>query len=69
MCAGAIYWSGVGRVVYALSVDSMLALAGPGADELILSCRDVLARGTRRIEVLGPLLEDEARRVFEEPLQ
>ena len=69
MCAGAIYWSGVGRVVYALSVDSMLALAGPGADELILSCRDVLARGTRNIEVLGPLLEDEARRVFEESSQ
>jgi len=69
MCAGAIYWSGVGRVVYALSVDSMLALAGPGADELLLSCRDVLARGTRTIEVLGPLLEDEARRVFEESLQ
>jgi tRNA(Arg) A34 adenosine deaminase TadA len=69
MCAGAIYWSGVGRIVYALSIDSMLALGGPGADELILSCRDVLARGTRKIEVLGPMLEDEARRVFEEPSQ
>lgn len=69
MCAGAIYWSGVGRVVYALSIDSMLALAGPGADELILSSREVLGRGTRRVEVLGPLLEDEARRVFEEPLR
>jgi tRNA(Arg) A34 adenosine deaminase TadA len=69
MCAGAIYWSGVGRVVYALSLDSMLALAGPGADELILSCREVLARGTRNIEVLGPQLEDEARRVFEESSQ
>ncbi len=69
MCAGAIYWSGVGRVVYALSIDSMLALGGPGADELILSCRDVLARGARKIEVLGPMLEEEARRVFEEPSQ
>ena len=69
MCAGAIYWSGVGRVVYALSVESMLAIAGPGADELLLSCRDVLARGTRKIEVVGPLLEDEARRVIEESLQ
>lgn len=65
MCAGAIYWSGVGRVVYALSIESMLALAGPGADELVLSCREVLARGARAIEVVGPLLEDEARRVFE----
>ena len=66
MCAGAIYWGGVWRVVYALSVESMIALGGPGADEIRLSCRDVLARGARRIEVLGPALEDEARRVFED---
>ena len=65
MCTGAIYWSGVGRVVYALGLDSMRALGGPGADELMLSCHEVLAHGTRNIEVLGPLLEDEARRVFE----
>lgn len=64
MCAGAIYWGGIRRVVYALSVESMIALAGPGADEIRLSCRDVLARGTRPVEVLGPALEDEARRVF-----
>jgi tRNA(Arg) A34 adenosine deaminase TadA len=69
MCAGAIYWAGVGRVVYALSLDSMRALGGPGADELMLSCRAVLARGARKIDVLGPLLEDEARRVFKEPFQ
>jgi tRNA(Arg) A34 adenosine deaminase TadA len=65
MCAGAIYWGGVRRVVYALSVESMIALAGPGADEIRVSCREVLGRGTRPIEVLGPALEDEARRVFE----
>ena len=64
MCAGAIYWGGIRRVVYALSVESMIALAGPGADEIRLSCRDVLARGTHPVEVLGPALEDEARRVF-----
>jgi tRNA(adenine34) deaminase len=66
MCAGAIYWGGISRVVYALAVESMAALAGPGADEIHLSCRDVLARGTRRVEVLGPALEEEARQVFEE---
>jgi tRNA(Arg) A34 adenosine deaminase TadA len=65
MCAGAIYWGGVRRVVYALSVESMIALAGPGADEIGLSCREVFSRGARPIEVLGPALEDEARRVFE----
>ena len=66
MCAGAIYWGGIARVVYALSVESMVALAGPGVDEIRLGCRDVLGRGTRPVEVVGPALEDEARRVFED---
>ena len=43
----------------------MTALAGVGADELALHCRDVLVGGTRRVEVIGPMLEDQARRVFE----
>jgi tRNA(Arg) A34 adenosine deaminase TadA len=69
MCAGAIYWAGLGRVVYGLSIETMTALSGgAAADQLALHCREVLASGTRRVEVLGPRLEDEARRVFEEPL-
>ncbi len=65
MCAGAIYWGGVGRVVYALSVRSMVELAGEAAEEIHLGCADVLAHGTRAVEVAGPMLEDEARRVFD----
>lgn len=64
MCAGAIYWSGIRRVVFALSVQSMTRLAGDAADEIDLHCAEVLANGDRAVEVLGPLLEDEARRVF-----
>lgn len=30
-----------------------------------LPCRDVLGAGTRRTEVVGPTLEEEAIRVFE----
>lgn len=63
MCAGALYWAGVGRVVFALSVDSMRALNG--ADSVLpLRCADVLQGGTRRVEVSGPALEDEARTAF-----
>ncbi len=65
MCAGAIYWSNVRRVVYALDVDTMRSLAGEGADELLLSCREVLARGMHPVEVVGPALQDEARAVLE----
>ena len=66
MCAGALYWSGVGRVVFGLSIESMNALGGPDVDELLLHAADVLASGMRPVEVIGPALEDEARRVFEE---
>jgi tRNA(Arg) A34 adenosine deaminase TadA len=66
MCAGAIYWGGVGRVVFGLSIETMTALGGADADELALHCAEVLARGTRAVEVLGPALEDEARHVFDE---
>jgi tRNA(Arg) A34 adenosine deaminase TadA len=62
MCAGAIYWCGIGRVVYGLSEQRLLLLTGnhPENPTLALPCRDVFARGQRHIEVSGPCLEDEA---------
>jgi tRNA(Arg) A34 adenosine deaminase TadA len=62
MCAGAAYWCGVGRVVYALSEARLLTLTGshPENPTLALPCREVFARGQRPVEVLGPALEDEA---------
>lgn len=60
MCSGAIYWSGIGRVVFACSVETMASFTD---DSLPLSCREVFARGTRNITVVGPLIEDEARQV------
>jgi tRNA(Arg) A34 adenosine deaminase TadA len=63
MCAGAIFWGGVGRVVYALSEDGLYAMIGDSPHKLPLACRDVFAHGGHPIEVRGPLLEEEARRV------
>ncbi|WP_309131350.1 solute carrier family 23 protein [Brevibacterium sp.] len=62
MCTGAVYWTGIGRIVYALSESRLLALTGddPENPTFDLPCREVIARGQREIEVLGPLLEDEA---------
>ncbi|TDW30178.1 tRNA(Arg) A34 adenosine deaminase TadA [Cryobacterium psychrophilum] len=62
MCAGAIYWTGIGRVVYALSELELLRLTGdnPENPTLSLPCREVFARGQRAICVVGPLLEAEA---------
>lgn len=62
MCAGAIYWCGIGRVVYGLAESSLLVLTGddPENPTLSLPCRSVFASGQRAIEVFGPLLEEEA---------
>jgi tRNA(Arg) A34 adenosine deaminase TadA len=67
MCAGAIFWSGIGRVVFALS-SAMLGeiVQDPtGAYTLAMSCREVFERGGRTVDVQGPLIEDEARIVHE----
>jgi tRNA(Arg) A34 adenosine deaminase TadA len=63
MCSGGTYWSGVGRVVYAMSEASLLQLTGsdPENPTLSLPCRSVFAAGQRPTEVIGPLREDEAR--------
>ncbi len=67
MCAGAIYWSGISRVVYALSEEHLLTLTGnhPENPTLSLPCREVFARGQRAVEVAGPMLEDEAAKAHE----
>jgi tRNA(Arg) A34 adenosine deaminase TadA len=67
MCAGAIYWANIRRIVYALSELRLLQLTGANGENptLSLPCRDVFARGQRRVEIVGPLLEDEAAKAHE----
>ena len=67
MCSAAIYWTGIGRVVYGLGADRIYEMFPPDEEHpaLRLPCRDVLATGTKQTEVVGPMLEDEAARVFE----
>ena len=62
MCAGAIYWAGIGRLVYGLSEHRLREITGnhPDNPTLDLPCREVFASGQRATEVVGPLLEDEA---------
>src|ERR1700733_6074564 len=68
MCAGAIYWIGIGRVVFVLAETGLMRYTGshdenPPPD---LPCREVFARGQKPIAVAGPLLEDEAGKVHED---
>jgi tRNA(Arg) A34 adenosine deaminase TadA len=60
MCAGAIYWARIPRVVFGCSVECLHSIT---EGTLRLPCREVFAHGNRRIEVVGPLLEDEALQV------
>ena len=67
MCAGAIYWAGIGRLVYGLSEHRLRAVTGdhPENPTLDLPCREVFRTGQRATEVLGPMLEDEAEALHE----
>ena len=65
MCAGAIYWAGIGRVVFGLSERRLKELTGSHPDNptIDLPCRTVFAAGQRPTSVTGPLIEDEAAAV------
>jgi hypothetical protein len=68
MCSGTIYWSGIGKVVYAASESKLAGLTGKGNEEnmtMSLPCRTVLSAGQRNIEVIGPVPEWEEKVVEE----
>ncbi len=62
MCAGAIYWAGIGRVVFGQSERDLKAQTGAHEENptLDLPCRIVFEAGQRSTEVVGPLLAEEA---------
>lgn len=62
MCSGAIYWAGIGRVVYGQTEKALKAATGAHEENptLDLPCEVVFRAGQRATEVVGPLLEDEA---------
>jgi len=66
MCSAAIFWSGIGRLVFALGKDKyhQLVQTTNPAYLLELSADEVLSRGGRKVEVDGPLLEEEAARFY-----
>jgi tRNA(Arg) A34 adenosine deaminase TadA len=61
MCAGAIHWARISRVVYSVSQE-MLQRMSKGRPKP--SCAAVLA-GYGRAEIVGPLLAEEGQAVFQ----
>lgn len=63
MCSGAIYWSGIGQMVFACSETRLGQIAGIGLD---VPSRAVLRTGARKVRVVGPTdLEEEAAEVHQ----
>lgn len=62
MCAGAIYWTGLKRVVFGLTEKDLKKITGdhPENPTLDLPCHIVFEAGQREVEIIGPMLEEEA---------
>lgn len=69
MCTGSIYWGNIGRIVYAMTERRLLELTGDNEQNptFDLPSKEILAKGQKAIEVIGPFpeLEKEAAAVHE----
>ncbi|KAF0980061.1 hypothetical protein FDP41_001214 [Naegleria fowleri] len=76
MCSGAIFWVGIGRVVYACSAQKLREIVSrkqKGENEktsgsLTLGCHEIFEERSKglKVQVVGPVLEEEAAAVHEE---
>lgn len=62
MCAGAIFWSGIGRVVYGIDAQRLRIFRGEVTEQkdVQLSCRDVFNASPHPIVCIGPALIEES---------
>lgn len=60
MCTGAIYWGNVGKIVYGISEKKLLELTGDAEANptFDVPCREILAKGQKNIEVIGPIADE-----------
>jgi len=67
MCASALYWCNLSRLVFALSEPVMRGLREKHvrAAGIEMGAREILGRAPRPIEVIGPKLEELARAAHE----
>ena len=69
MCTGAVYWSNIGRIVFAMTEAELLEETGQNTENPTLNCssRTILATGQKPLVVVGPFpeLTKEAARAHE----
>lgn len=62
MCTGAIYWSGIGRIVFGISKKRLNELKEDGVGSINYSIHELLGNSGKHIKVEGPM-EDMADKV------
>lgn len=55
MCTGAIYWSGIGRIVYGISKSRLNELKTEGDGSIRYSIHELLGNSAKSIKVVGPM--------------
>ena len=66
MCSGAIFWGNIRRVVFGLSEEALYEMIGDRSEEVLrMPCRDLLAKGRKGITVIGPVLEEDAKKTHD----
>jgi len=65
MCSSAIFWSGIGTLTFGLSKSRFYEEFGNDnpAIDFNISSREVLKAGGRKVEVIGPMLEEEVLKI------
>ena len=62
MCAGAIHWARISRVVFSISQAMLQQLSGGSPKP---GCASIINTGTKQAEIVGPLLPEEGLAVFD----
>lgn len=68
MCAGAIYYAGVSRLVYSVPrvlITKLRAGRRGSQHRRYRDCGEIINDGSNQIDIIGPLLLEEGLRVFE----
>lgn len=67
MCAGAIYWGNIRRVVFGIDAVRLRRFRNmrAGAGDLVMSCREGFAHSSHAISVIGPAMLAEATQVHD----
>lgn len=60
MCAGAIYWAGIRKVVFGCSAKSLGDLAG---GSLLIPCEHIFSFGANATNIQGPINEEKYKQV------